>query len=87
MAPPTAIDTNGYEDTTSKIMADPLTIAGVSARRAKAPKILGGVATYAGSEMFKGPVVRCLRCDIECTGRHETSADDVRRVDAWKTEG
>lgn len=57
MAPPTAIDINGYEDTTSKIVAEPLTIAGVSARRAKAPQISGGVATYAGSEMFKGPVV------------------------------
>lgn len=59
MAPPTAIDVNGYgyEDTTSDVVGNPLTIAGVSARRAKAPKILGGVATYAGSEMFKGPVV------------------------------
>ena len=58
MAPPTAIDTNGYEDTTtSKVVPAPLTIAGVSARRAKAPKISGGIASYAGSEMFKGPVV------------------------------
>lgn len=57
MAPPTAIDTNAYEDTTSNTMPDRLTIAGVSARRAKAPKISGGIATYAGSEMFKGPVV------------------------------
>ncbi|KAI9879971.1 MAG: Aromatic/aminoadipate aminotransferase 1, partial [Pleopsidium flavum] len=57
MAPPTAIDVDGFIDTTSNIMSEPLTISGVSARRAKAPKILGGIATYAASDMFKGPVV------------------------------
>ena len=58
MAPPTAVDTNGFvEDTSSAITLELLTIDTVSARRAKAPKISGGIATYAGSDLFKGPAV------------------------------
>jgi len=87
MAPPTAIHTNGYEETTSKIMPEPLTVAGVSARRAKAPKISGGIATYAGSEMFKGPVVWLRSRVYEYTGKRGTCADDEMRVGAWETKG
>lgn len=87
MAPPTAIHTNGYEDPTPKIVPEPLTVAGVSARRAKAPKISGGIATYAGSEMFNGPVVWLRSRVYEYTGKRGTSADDEMRVDAWETKG
>lgn len=38
---------------------EPLTLAGIAARRAKAGKLVAGTAAYSDSDMFKSPV--CLR--------------------------
>jgi hypothetical protein len=35
---------------------EPLTLAGIAARRAKAGKLVAGTAAYADSDMFKSPV-------------------------------
>ncbi|MCJ1477539.1 Aromatic/aminoadipate aminotransferase 1 [Lambiella insularis] len=55
MAPPTAIDIQSVTDTQVATISGPLSINGVSARRAKAPQIDGGLVARASSEMFKGP--------------------------------
>jgi hypothetical protein len=46
------------EDTTviGEQAPEPLTIAGIAARRAKAGKLVAGTAAYADSDMFKSPV-------------------------------
>ncbi|MCJ1482406.1 Aromatic/aminoadipate aminotransferase 1 [Schaereria dolodes] len=53
MAPPSAIDI--VSDTNIPTFSGPLDVNGVPARRAKAPKMSGGLAAYASSDMFKGP--------------------------------
>ncbi|KAM0129988.1 hypothetical protein ACHAO1_008140 [Botrytis cinerea] len=55
MAPPTAIDIEGVVDTESIVLPDPLTVNGVSARRAKAGKFVAGVAAFTTSDHFKNP--------------------------------
>lgn len=35
---------------------EPVTIAGIAARRAKAGKLVAGTAAYSDSDMFKSPV-------------------------------
>lgn len=58
MAPPSAIDLNGVgADIAAKVDQEPLTFEGVPARRAKSAAISGDLATYASSDMFKGPAV------------------------------
>ena len=56
MAPPTAIDVEGVVDTEAIVLPDPLTVNGVSARRAKAGKFVAGVAAFTTSDHFKNPV-------------------------------
>lgn len=56
MAPPTAIDVEGVVDTEAIVLPDPLTVNGVSARRAKAGKFVAGVAAFTTSDHFKSPV-------------------------------
>lgn len=58
MAPPTAIDIDveGATDTQAIVMPDPLTMESVAGRRLKTPKMSGGVAAFASSEMWKTPV-------------------------------
>jgi hypothetical protein len=56
MAPPTAIDVEAVTDTEAIVMPDPLTVNGVSARRAKAGKLIAGVAAATSSDQFKTPV-------------------------------
>ena len=58
MAPPTAIDMNieGVTDTQAIVLPDPLTTESVAGRRVKAPKMSGGVAAWASSDMWKTPV-------------------------------
>jgi len=56
MAPPTAIDVEGVLDTESIVLPDPLTVNGVSARRAKAGQFSAGVAAFTTSDHFKSPV-------------------------------
>lgn len=56
MSPPTAIDVEGVIDTESIVIPDPLTVNGVSARRAKAGPFSAGVAAFTTSDHFKSPV-------------------------------
>ena len=56
MAPPSAIDAQSVTDTQAATLSGPLSINGVHTRRAKAPKMPGGVAPHASSDMFKSPV-------------------------------
>lgn len=60
MAPPIAIDIQSVTDTQVATITGPFSINGVSARRAKAPQIDGGLVAHASSEMFKGPVCCCF---------------------------
>ncbi|KAA8573985.1 hypothetical protein EYC84_005524 [Monilinia fructicola] len=55
MSPPTAIDVEGVIDTESIVIPDPLTVNGVSARRAKAGPFSAGVAAFTTSDHFKSP--------------------------------
>ncbi|KAH8676848.1 pyridoxal phosphate-dependent transferase [Tricladium varicosporioides] len=54
MAPPTAIDAECTTETEAMIIPDPLTVNGVSARRAKAGKLVAGTAAFTSSDLFKG---------------------------------
>lgn len=60
MAPPTAIDIDidieGVTDTQAIVMPDPLTMESVAGHRLKTPKMSGGVAAFASSDMWKTPV-------------------------------
>ena len=56
MVPPTTLDVQGMTDTQIATFSDPLSVNGVAARRSKVPKISGGVAAHASSDMFKSPV-------------------------------
>lgn len=56
MAPPSAIDIRGLTDTEAVIYPDPLTINEVTERRAKAGKLVAGVAAGTSSDLFKGKV-------------------------------
>jgi aromatic amino acid aminotransferase I len=55
MTPPIALDTQSLSDTQLATFSGPLSVNGVPARRAKAPKISGGIAPHASSDMFKSP--------------------------------
>lgn len=56
MSPPTAIDVEGVRNTETVVIPDPLTVNGVSARRAKAGQFIAGVAAFTTSDHFKTPV-------------------------------
>lgn len=56
MAPPMAIDLQSVGDTQVATLFGPLSVNGVPARRAKAPKMSAGIAANASSDMFKSPV-------------------------------
>jgi len=59
MAPPSAIEVavEGTRDADAVVLPDPpLTAHGVSARRAKAGKLIAGTAAYSDSDFFKSPV-------------------------------
>jgi hypothetical protein len=53
MGHPATIDVEGVSDTQAIVIFDPLTVNGVSAHRAKAPKLVAGVAAWTSSDMFK----------------------------------
>ncbi|OBT44479.1 hypothetical protein VE00_05981 [Pseudogymnoascus sp. WSF 3629] len=53
MAPPSAIDIRGLTDTEALIYPDPLTVNEVTERRAKAGKLIAGVAAGTSSDLFK----------------------------------
>jgi len=58
MAPPSAIEVavEGTRDADAVVLPDPpLTVQGVSARRAKAGKLIAGTAAYSDSDFFKSP--------------------------------
>ncbi len=59
MAPPSAIGIEGVSDTQGLAIPDPLTVNGLSAHRAKAPKLVAGVAAWSSSDMFKTLVCKC----------------------------
>ena len=56
MVPPAALDVLGTTDKQITTFSDKLSINGIPARRSKTPKISGGIAAHASSDMFKGPV-------------------------------
>lgn len=58
--PPPAIAHHAEEGAgaAAELAPEPLTIAGIAARRAKAGKLVAGTAAYSDSDMFKSPV--CL---------------------------
>ena len=56
MAPLMATDIQSTMDTQIATFSDGLSVNGVAARRSKAPKMVGGIAAHASSDMFKGPV-------------------------------
>ena len=58
MAPPSAISISieGVTDTQAVVLPGPLTDNIVTARRAKAGKLVAGTAAYTTSDFFKGPV-------------------------------
>lgn len=58
MSPPSAIETSleGTRDIEAKVLPDPpLTVSGVTTRRAKAEKLIAGTAAYSNSDYFKSP--------------------------------
>jgi aromatic amino acid aminotransferase I / 2-aminoadipate transaminase len=56
MAPPTAVGIESVTDTQAIVLPDPLTVNGVSARRAKAGQLVAGTAAFTCSDFFKSPV-------------------------------
>jgi aromatic amino acid aminotransferase I len=58
MAPPSAIsyDIESVTDTEALVLPDPLTVNGVTSRRAKAGKLVAGTAAYTSSDFFKSSV-------------------------------
>ena len=58
MAPPSAISISieGVTDTQAVVLPGPLTVNTVTARRAKAGKLVAGTAAYTTSDFFKCPV-------------------------------
>lgn len=57
---PSAVEPQAIADTQTTIFADRLSVDGVKARRSKAPKLNGGIAAYAISDMFKSSVRKNL---------------------------
>ena len=55
MVPPTAIDLGGIADNQLATFSDKLSVNGIPGRRNKAPKLSGGIAAHASSDMFKSP--------------------------------
>jgi aromatic amino acid aminotransferase I len=53
MGDPATIDIEGFSDTQAIVIPDPLTVNGLLARRANAPKLVAGVAAWTSSDMFK----------------------------------
>jgi aromatic amino acid aminotransferase I len=61
--PPTNVGGIGLADEGTIVgeqATEPLTLAGIAARRAKAGKLVAGTAAYSDSDMFKSPV--CVFC-------------------------
>lgn len=79
MAPPVATDVQGIMDTQIATLSDRLSVNGVPARRSKAPKIGGGVAAHASSDMFKSPV----RASIV----YRVLKDTNKKEGIWQAEG
>jgi branched-subunit amino acid transport protein len=60
MGHPATIDVEGVSDTKAIVIPNLLTVNGLSTHRAKAPKLVAGVAAWTSSDMFKTLVC----CDI-----------------------
>ena len=82
MAPPTALDVQSISDTQIATFLDRLSVNGVSARRSKAPKMGGGIAAHASSDMFKSPVSTVYLCNYS---RNLHWSDWT--LGLWETEG
>jgi aromatic amino acid aminotransferase I len=48
-----AIDVEGVSNTQAIVIPNPLTVNGLLAHRARAPKLVAGVAAWTSSDMFK----------------------------------
>jgi hypothetical protein len=53
MVQPVHIDIEATSDTQTVVLPDPLTVARLNEHRAKAPKLVAGVAAWSNSDMFK----------------------------------
>jgi hypothetical protein len=53
MGYPATIDVEGVSDTQAVVIPNPLTVNGLLAHRARAPKLVAGVAAWTSSDMFK----------------------------------
>ena len=71
MAPPSATDMPSISDIQAETFSGPLSVNGVSTRRAKAPKMSGGIAAHASSDMFKSSVRDRGRVPADTEGHTE----------------
>jgi aromatic amino acid aminotransferase I / 2-aminoadipate transaminase len=53
MGHPATVDLAGVSDTQAFAIPNPLTVNDLSTHRAKAPKLVAGVAAWTSSDMFK----------------------------------
>lgn len=79
MLTPTALDVRSTTDTQIATFSDKLSVNGVAARRSKAPRMGGGIAAHASSDMFKSPV------SIRASVLGEGCSDGV--IGTWQTKG
>lgn len=77
MVNPVNIDIEAISDTQGIVVPDPLTVNGLSAHRARAPKLVAGVAAWTSSDMFK-VFVSVTNCQ---------HFQPLNLLDHWKTKG
>lgn len=78
MAPPSAIDIRGLTDTEAFIYPNPMTVNEVAERRAKAGKLIAGVAAGTSSDNFKCKV--CATFPFKASIIHHADPDRRRAM-------
>ena len=91
MAPPSAIgvEVEGVRDTEGIVLPDPLTVNGISARRAKAGRLIAGTAAYTNSDFFKSSGVgkpKAKRWDRKSYCPEYVAETNLCRIDYISTE-
>ena len=89
---PIAVNPVAADDTEPVTQFGPLSVNGVKARRDRAPKLVGGLAAAASSEMFKGPQTGKSyaidwkdRFNAESSARHQSTIKSAAKL--LKTPG
>lgn len=77
MVNPVNIEIEAISDTQGIVVPDPLTVKGLSAHRASAPKLVAGVAAWTSSDMFK--------VFVSITNYQHFQI--LKLLDYWKTKG